>query len=193
MARNDSRRDQLADAGITVLAREGSRGLTHRAVDRESGLPSGTVSNYFRSRAELVEGLLHRIVERLTPDAATLEELGSLPAGRESFTRHLRDILRRMLADRDVTLAWFEMRLEAARRPEVSTLMHEVLLAGFRGDVAYNEAAGLPGGAREIALFHYAVDGLILDRVTVSIDPDSDLDQVVEDLVAGLLPTTPAG
>ena len=31
MARNDSRRDQLADAGITVLAREGSRGLTHRA------------------------------------------------------------------------------------------------------------------------------------------------------------------
>jgi len=188
MARNDSRRDQLADAGITVLAREGSRGLTHRAVDRESGLPTGTASNYFRSRAELVEGLLQRIVDRLMPDAATLERLAALPPGRESFTRHLRDILRRMLADRDVTLAWFEMRLEAARRTEVASLMRETLVAGFRGDVAYNEAAGLPGGAREIALFHYAVDGLVLDRLTVSIDPDADLDRVVEDLVAGLLP-----
>lgn len=188
MARNDSRRDQLADAGITVLAREGSRGLTHRAVDRESGLPTGTASNYFRSRAELVEGLLHRIVERLTPDAATLEELAAHAPGRDSFAHHLRDILRRMLADRDVTLAWFEMRLEAARRPEVAALMRETLVAGFRGDVAYNEAAGLPGGAREIALFHYAVDGLVLDRLTVSIDPDADLDRVVEDLVAGLLP-----
>ncbi|WP_229052636.1 TetR/AcrR family transcriptional regulator [Aeromicrobium sp. Leaf350] len=188
MVRNDTRRDVLADAGIAVLARDGSRGLTHRAVDRESGLPTGTASNYFRSRAELVEGLLQRIVARLTPDETVLAELGALPPGRDSFTRHLRDIVRRMLADRDVTLAWFEMRLEAARRPEVASLMHETLLAGFRGDVAYNEAAGLPGGAREIALFHYAVDGLVLDRVTVSIDPDADLDQVVDDLVAGLLP-----
>ncbi len=188
MARNDSRRDRLADAGIAVLAREGSRGLTHRAVDRESGLPTGTASNYFRSRDELVEGLLQRIVERLTPDPATLEALAVLPPGRESFTRHLRDIVRRLLADRDVTLAWFEMRLEAARRPEVGALMRAVLLAGFEGDVAYNEAAGLPGGAREIALFHYAVDGLVLDRLTVSIDPGADLDQVVDDLVAGLLP-----
>ena len=188
MARNDSRRDQLADAGITVLAREGSRGLTHRAVDRASGLPTGTTSNYFRSRAELVEGLLQRIVERLTPDAATLERLAALPPGRDSFTQHLRDILRRLLADRDVTLAWFEMRLEAARRPEVSALMHPALLAGFRGDVAYHEAAGLPGGARQIALFHYAVDGLALDRLTVSIDPETDLDQIVTDLVEGLLP-----
>ena len=188
MARNESRREVLADAGIAVLAREGSRGLTHRAVDRESGLPTGTASNYFRSRAELVEGLLQRIVDRLMPDAATLERLAALTPGRESFTRHLRDILRRMMADRDVTLAWFEMRLEAARRPEVATLVRQTLVAGFRGDVAYNEAAGLPGGAREIALFHYAVDGLVLDRLTVSIDPDADLDQIVEDLVQGLLP-----
>ena len=188
MARNESRREVLADAGIAVLAREGSRGLTHRAVDRESGLPTGTASNYFRSRAELVEGLLQRIVDRLMPDAATLERLAALTPGRESFTRHLRDILRRMMADRDVTLAWFVMRLEAARRPEVATLVRQTLVAGFRGDVAYNEAAGLPGGAREIALFHYAVDGLVLDRLTVSIDPDADLDQIVEDLVQGLLP-----
>jgi AcrR family transcriptional regulator len=189
MALNETRRDSIVDAAIRVLAREGSRGLTHRAVDREGGVPTGTTSNYFRSRDELVEGLLRRVVERLTPTPDDLGRLGALPPGRDSFTQHLRDIVRRLLADRDVTLAWFEMRLEAARRPEVGTLMQQVLVEGFHGDVAYNEAAGLPGGAHEIALFHYAIDGLVLDRLTVSIDPDTPTDAVVEVLMAGFLPS----
>lgn len=187
MARNAGRRAELADAGIAVLAREGSRGLTHRAVDAEGGAPTGTTSNYFRSRAELLEGLVARISERLAPDPEALAELASHPPDRASFGRHLRDIVRRLSAHPEVTLAWFELRLEAARRPEVADLMRGVLLEGFRGDVAYNEAAGLPGGPAEIALFHYAVDGLLFDRLTVSIDPDTPTDEVVEALVDGLL------
>lgn len=64
----------------------------------------------------------------------------------------------------------------------------ERLRAAFAGDVAYNRAAGLPGGPAEIALFHYAVDGLLLDRLTLSIDPDTPTDAVVDALVDGLLP-----
>lgn len=86
-----------------------------------------------------------------------------------------------------MTLAWFELRLEAARRPEVAELMGRTLTEGFRADVAYNEAAGLPGGAAEIALFHYALDGLLLDRLTVSIDPETATDEVLDALVDGLL------
>ncbi len=48
-------------------------------------------------------------------------------------------------------------------------------------------AAGLPGGRREIALFHYAIDGLLLDRLTTPIDPETSTDTVIDDLVAGLL------
>ncbi len=188
MARNDERRAELADAGLAVLAREGARGLTHRGVDREAGAPAGTTSNYFRSRAELLEGLVRRITERFTPDPAVLERARRRSPDRASFAAHLRDIVRRLTADPTVTLAWFELRLEAARRPEVAELMGAVLRDGFAGDVAYNEAAGLPGGAREIALFHYAVDGLLLDRLTVSIDPDTPTDDVVAALVDGLLP-----
>lgn len=191
MARNDSRRTELADAAITVLATEGARGLTHRAVDRQSGAPAGTTSNYFRSRTALLEGLAARIGERFAPEPEVLEALAAHPADRASFARHLRDIARRLLRDRDVTLAWFELRLEAARRPEVAALMERVLVGGFEGDVAYNEAAGLPGTAREIALFHYAMDGLVLDRLTVSIDPGTAVDEVVDALVEGLLPDTP--
>jgi DNA-binding transcriptional regulator YbjK len=188
MARNPSRRTELADAAIAVLAAEGARGLTHRAVDRVAVVPAGTTSNYFRSRVALMEGLVARIGERFAPEPEVLAALAAAEPDRASYARHLRDIARRLLHDRDLTLAWFELRLEAARRPEVAALMQEFLAAGFAADVAYNTAAGLPGGAREIALFHYAMDGLVLDRLTVSVDPDTEVDEVVEALVAGLLP-----
>jgi hypothetical protein len=34
---------------------------------------------------------------------------------------------------------------------------------------------------------HYAIDGLLLDRLTTPIDPDLSVDQVVEQLVRRLL------
>ncbi|WP_337062578.1 TetR/AcrR family transcriptional regulator [Kineococcus sp. G2] len=188
MVRNPRRWRQLTDAGLSLLAREGSRGLTHRAVDAAAQVPPGTTSNYFRSRAALLEGLVQRIGERLTPDPGRLAELQARRPGRESFADHVRDIVGRLSTERDVTLALLELRLEAARRPEVAELLSAWLRGAFLADVAYNEAAGLPGGAREVALFHYAVDGLVLDRLTTSIDPSTTTDEVVDLLVARLLP-----
>lgn len=52
--RNDERRAALLDAAIEVLAREGARGLTFRAVDAEAGVPAGTASNYFANRDDLL-------------------------------------------------------------------------------------------------------------------------------------------
>lgn len=52
-----------------MLARDGLRGLTHRAVDAEAGLPHGSTSNCFRSRAALLEAIVDRL-EAL--DRATL-------------------------------------------------------------------------------------------------------------------------
>ena len=43
----------LAEAAVRVLAKKGSRGFTHRAVDEEAGLPQGTASRYARSRDAL--------------------------------------------------------------------------------------------------------------------------------------------
>jgi AcrR family transcriptional regulator len=107
MARNDDRRQRLADAGLAVLAREGARGLTHRALDREAGVPTGTASNYFRTRAELVHALADRIGQRLAPDPDTVAGLRSGEAGPAMFADHVRDIVRRLGAEREVTLALF--------------------------------------------------------------------------------------
>lgn len=71
MRQNPQRRAALLDAAIEVLAREGSRGLTLRAVDAEAGVPTGTASNYFANRAQLLVQILHRTRERLTPSPRT--------------------------------------------------------------------------------------------------------------------------
>ena len=188
MAPNESRRRELADAGIRVLAREGARGLTHRAVDRAAEVPTGTTSNYFRSRDALIAGLVDRIGERLAPDPARLEALALLPRDRAAFAEYLRYIVERLTGDPDVTLALFELRLESTRRPEVAAVLHGWSRDGFAADVEFNRAAGLPGGAAQIALFHYAIDGLLLDRLTAPIDPATSTDAVIDALVDGLLP-----
>jgi DNA-binding transcriptional regulator YbjK len=187
VARNDRRRRELADAGITVLARESARGLTHRAVDAEAGVPLGTTSNYFRSRSGLVAGLVVRIGERLAPDPRVMEELGSRRPSAELFGDYIRDIVARLTTNRDVTLALFELRLEAARHPELAQTMGAWQRETFAGDVAFNAEAGLPGGPREIALFHYAIDGLLFDRLTTPIDPSTPTDTIVDALVERLL------
>ncbi|HEV6955242.1 MAG TPA: TetR/AcrR family transcriptional regulator [Promicromonospora sp.] len=188
MVTNSARRAALADAGIAVLAREGARGLTHRAIDTEAGVPTGTTSNYFRSRDTLVAGLFERIGQRLAPSAEDLASRAGRTPGRALFAEYLRDIVRRLTAEPDVTRALFELRLDSARRPELAAVLAPWLRAGFDADVAFNQQAGLPGGRREIALFHYAIDGLLLDRLTTPIDPDLPVDDVIDALVAGLLP-----
>jgi DNA-binding transcriptional regulator YbjK len=187
VARNETRRRELTDAGLAVLAAEGARGLTHRAVDAAAGVPAGTASNYFRSREALISGLFTRIGERLAPDPAVLAALAGRAPSAELFADYIRDIVRRLTAEREVTLALFELRLEAARRPELRDVVGDWLRTNFAGDVAFNAEAGLPGGKAEVALFHYAVDGLLFDRLTTSIDAGTPTDEVVDRLVAGLL------
>ncbi|MCK2036486.1 TetR family transcriptional regulator [Microbacterium sp. SSW1-49] len=187
MAKNESRRRLLADAGLTVLAREGSRGLTHRAVDEAAGVPTGTTSNYFRSREALVTGLVDRIGERLAPSENDLARRGSAEPGPSLFADYLRDIVRRLTDEREVTLALFELRLESSRRPEVAAVLGAWQRAGFEGDVSFNAAAGLPGSRQEIALFHYALDGVLLDRLTTPLDPETSTDEIIDALVSGLL------
>lgn len=187
MARNDGRRTVLSDAGIRVLAAEGARGLTHRAVDAAAGVPRGTASNYFPTRDHLVSALVMRIEERLAPGSSGPAPLVGRVPDRALFAEYLRDVVRRLSEDPDVALALFELRLEASRRPAVAETLGAWRRRALEDDVAFNEQAGLPGTRTEITLFHYAIDGLVLDRLTTPIDPDTPVDVIVDQLVDRLL------
>ena len=84
-------------------------------------------------------------------------------------------------------MALFELRLESSRRPELAALISAWRQAGLEGDIAFNRAAGLPGGPKEVMLFHYAIDGLLFDRLTTPLDTQFSTDEIIDSLVAGLL------
>ncbi|MGB4778227.1 TetR/AcrR family transcriptional regulator [Microbacterium sp.] len=63
-----SRPEVLADAAIHLIATEGLRALTHRAVDRYAELPQGSTSYYAPTRAALLELVARRLAERSLGD-----------------------------------------------------------------------------------------------------------------------------
>jgi AcrR family transcriptional regulator len=56
------RRRLLCDAAFELLADEGPRGLSPLKVDRHAGLPDGTTSFYYRTRAALLHGVADQLV-----------------------------------------------------------------------------------------------------------------------------------
>lgn len=58
-----SRRDDIAQAAMELVAEGGGHALTHRRIDRRLGLPEGTTSNYARSRRDLVLMVAQRIAD----------------------------------------------------------------------------------------------------------------------------------
>jgi DNA-binding transcriptional regulator YbjK len=57
-------REMVLTAAIDLLATQGLRALTHARVDERAGVPRGSTSNYFRTRAAMVEGVTDWIVDQ---------------------------------------------------------------------------------------------------------------------------------
>lgn len=102
------RRVQIADAALAVLGADGSRGLTHRAIDRELDLPDGSTSYYFRTRDALLRAAAERL---LSLDSADVDAVSTRGGGAALVARWLAPERRVHL------IARFELLLTAARDP----------------------------------------------------------------------------
>jgi hypothetical protein len=60
-----ARSELVTDAAIAIVATEGMRELTHRAVDELANLPIGSTSNVYRSREQLLIGISGRLSEKV--------------------------------------------------------------------------------------------------------------------------------
>ncbi|WP_086563759.1 TetR/AcrR family transcriptional regulator [Streptomyces africanus] len=167
--RNDERRASLVDGAIEVLAREGARGLTFRAVDAEAGVPAGTASNYFANRDDLLTQAGARVYERLQPDEATIaRQRASTRAGdRETYAALMRELVGRISDFRTGYLALLELRLEATRRPQLRAVLTEQVRADLGANVAYHEESGLPGDATAVQLLYLTLNWLIVEQLTL--------------------------
>ncbi|MEU0966661.1 TetR/AcrR family transcriptional regulator [Streptomyces sp. NPDC005917] len=194
MAVNPERRAALVAAGIVVLARAGARGLTFRAVDAEAGAPVGTASNYFTGRDDLLRQIDARLHERLAPDPEVLAGLLAAPRDRDLVTALMRDLMRRVTADRTGYLALLEMRLEATRRPELRASFTRSVRGDLEEGIGFHQEAGLPGGAGTVTVLYLAMLGLILEHLTLpgvleGVLPGVDVpDGLVERIVAAIVP-----
>ncbi|CAL9295678.1 MULTISPECIES: TetR family transcriptional regulator [unclassified Streptomyces] len=165
--RNDERRAALVDAAIEVLAREGARGLTYRAVDTEAAVPPGTASNYFASRDDLLTQAGARVYERLQPDEAVFARQRAAGRDRETYVELMRELVTRVSSFRTGYLALLELRLEATRRPELRRVLTERVRADVDGNVEYHESSGLPGDAMAVKLLMLALNWLIVEQLTL--------------------------
>lgn len=157
-----SARTRILAAAIDLLGTGGARALTHRRVDERAGLPEGSTSNHFRTRAALLEGAVDGIVaaelrevrDALQPDdpAALVEALGELV---ELVTG----------PERVATTARHVLFLEAAH----DAALRSRLAASREGYVAASRAVLVELGAREPAVAAEALmalcEGLILHRI----------------------------
>lgn len=178
--RNDQRRAALVDAAIEVLAREGARGLTFRAVDAEAAVPAGTASNYFTSRDDLLTQAGARVYERLQPDEATIARHQAADRDRETYAELMRELVGRVSSFRTGYLALLELRLEATRRPALRKVLTERVRADVDANVSYHEASGLPGDATAVKLLMLTLNWLIVEQLTL---PDVFTEEEREQLV----------
>ncbi|MEU7698733.1 TetR/AcrR family transcriptional regulator [Streptomyces sp. NPDC015492] len=189
MARNPERRTALLDAAIQVLADEGARGLTFRAVDARAGVPTGTSSNYFRDRDQVLSQVADRIFERLTPEPGDFENALLAGPSRALVIDLMRQVAQRLAAERTCYLGLFELRLEAVRRPELRTQLTRVLRSDLDANIQGHLEAGMPGDADTVRLLYFALTGLLVDHFTVpELHGDRDLDDLIETVVTRVVP-----
>ncbi|MFI2207386.1 TetR/AcrR family transcriptional regulator [Streptomyces sp. NPDC020192] len=187
--RNDQRRAVLVDAAIEVLAREGARGLTFRAVDAEAAVPTGTASNYFSSRDDLLTQAGARVYERLQPDEDTIARQREADRDRETYAELMRELVGRVSSFRTGYLALLELRLEATRRPELRAVLTERVRADLAANVAYHESSGLPGDAMAVKLLYLALNWLIVEQLTLpDVLSEAERDELVTAAVERLVP-----
>jgi DNA-binding transcriptional regulator YbjK len=125
---NQQRRNDLTDAALEIVARDGLHGLSHRAVDEHAEVPRGTTSNYFRSREALVVAIVQRIVDlhfALIEDLRTLYKRKAPKTGMIDLLGDVVDQALNRFPER--YLALFELALESRRKPELRLELERIV------------------------------------------------------------------
>ena len=118
------RQDQLLAAATRVVARGGLRGLTHRAVDAEAGLPEGSCSAYMRTRVALLTRLTEYVTSRFADDISDLtQRIEAHPDVEGYVVRETVAMLRSWLQDPDLLLVRMELTLEGSRQSAVAEIL----------------------------------------------------------------------
>lgn len=119
-ARNDrqvSTADRVADAAISIIAREGFDALSVRRVAREAQVTGGAVQHHYPSKVELTVAALDRTVHR---QSARLAGVASCDSPIDRLTRELCALLPTDLASTEEAVVWIAMSAAVPGHPFVA-------------------------------------------------------------------------
>ncbi|KQZ83228.1 TetR family transcriptional regulator [Microbacterium sp. Root166] len=177
-------RERALEAAVDLVGTQGIRSLTHARVDLQAGLPRGSTSNHFRTRAALLSGVATHIAEQETRDMGALasQSFDDLDGFIDLFT----DVIELLTGPYAVrTRARYTLFLEAASDPDLFAPMH----AQREGMAAWSLSLLTGLGARHPEVANRAFmafgDGIILHRL--SVDPDAPVRPSVAVAVRGCL------
>lgn len=185
-----STREKVLEAAVALLGTQGLRSLTHARVDATAGVPKGSASNYFRTRAALMAGVVEYIVDQEMRPA----QPDGLPPTVEAFVGLLAGTIEELTGPFRVrTTARYVLFLEGSHDAAVQG----PLLAGRARFRALAEAGMTALGAADPSVAATAVmavgEGLIMHRIAV--DPDAPvyaaIDAVVRAFAGGSAPSSP--
>ena len=190
MARsNPQRRRELEDAVVALLAANGVRGVTHRAVDEQAQVPPGTASNYFPDRDALLVGAARRIVDLQLEDMAAgstaapdgvdpLDHLAALIAG---------SLIVASSTHRDRYLAIFELQLESRRRPEVGRALEGLAATAASFTAALHSDLALPVPRDAVVTLMTLYGGALFGLVTGPGMPADDVRALARGIVRSVV------
>jgi AcrR family transcriptional regulator len=156
-------RDALLAAVIDVVGQKGLKGVTYRAVAAQAGVNHTLVTHHFGS----IEGLLAATMEWAVQRSIKETGLERIVDFDEEFADSL---IATVSAEPELQLFQFEMLLESRRNPKVRLLV-ERLYANYMSTVEDAlRQRGLPADDGVSLAIFAALDGLMLQFLTIS-DP----------------------
>ena len=175
-------RIRALDAAIELVGTEGLRALTHARVDDRATLPRGSTSNYFRTRAAVLEGVVDRMYQQEAPAVSA----AYAPDTPGEFARALTELFEKMTGPGRIrTTARLVLLMEASHDPAVRAAL-------ARGRTAM-EATVVPAvkrlGAAEPEIAAHALsacfEGLFLQKLARHVDVEAGpiLEKVVHAFV----------
>jgi DNA-binding transcriptional regulator YbjK len=178
----ETRRQAIARAALEILGMHGSRGLTHRAIDKYLDLPIGTTSAYFRRREDLVAAAVQRLFasefeyfdstigEFLSGNRAiTLEEVAHF------FAETIRGV--RLNTSETMKLARYEVFLLARRDRAANRLMQDMFDERHRRDAQLLARLGAKDPEAAAFRLGFTLRGAFMS-LTFLPEPESRLDML---------------
>jgi len=157
------RMELMLGAALHVIAEQGLRGLTHRAVDRAAGLPEGSCSAYLRTREALVLAVTEYVAEHVAGHVSELaEELAGRPLDDDRAVETVTRAILRWVDEREVLVARLELTIQASRDPALAKTLGTLRkdLVDVVGSVL--TARGKPHGAAAAETLVSSFDGVLI-------------------------------